>query len=67
MITFSISFLIWEWKLPIATVVEGNRREPVSKPRPVHTLMSKRGNYLSLKTTPSASGGAIESWNGVLK
>lgn len=48
-------------------MAEGDRREPVSKPCPVHNLMSERGNYLSLKTTPSASGGAIDSWNGVLK
>lgn len=34
---------------------------------PHSLIMAKRGDYLSLRTTPSASGGAIESWNGVLK
>lgn len=43
--------------MPISTVVIGDGREPVGE----------REDYLSLKTTPSASGGAIESWNGVLK
>lgn len=34
---------------------------------PAHGAVSGRASYLSLSTAPSAPGGAIDSWKGVLK
>lgn len=64
----NVPYLIWELKMPISTVVKGDgRRMWASQVLLALNVMAKRGDYLSLRTTPSASGGAIESWNGVLK
>lgn len=46
-------------KAPLTGPVDGS----VSGARTGGRLLA----YLSLRTTPSASGGAMESWNGVLK